>query len=72
MRFRIPKAIEKRDTIPGSWIKFQESYLLLALSQFHIVEFLNRETELWETKKPPAMRVVKTALAYSIKPPVLQ
>ena len=45
---------------------------LLALSQFHIVEFLSRETELWETKKPPAMRVVKAALAYSIKPPMLQ
>ena len=33
------------------------SILLLGFSLFHIVEFLNRETELWETNKPPAMQV---------------
>ena len=34
-----------------------ESLFLLGFSLFHIVEFLNRETELWETNKPPAMQV---------------
>ena len=27
---------------------------------------------MFKIKKPPAMRVVKVALAYSIKPPVIQ
>ena len=32
---------------------------------------LIRKTELWKTNKPPAVRVVEVASAYSIKPPVL-
>ena len=32
---------------------------------------LIRKTELWKTNKPPSVRVVGVALAYSIKPPVL-
>ena len=32
---------------------------------------LIRKTELWKTNKPPAVRVVEGASAYSIKPPVL-
>ena len=30
---------------------------LSGFSLFRIVEFLNRETKLWETNKPPAMQV---------------
>ena len=32
---------------------------------------LIRKTKLWKTNKPPAVRVVEVASAYSIKPPVL-
>ena len=32
---------------------------------------LIRKTELWKINKPPAVRVVEVASAYSIKPPVL-
>ena len=37
--------------------KVRGLFLLLGFSLFHIVEFLNRETKLWETNKPPAMQV---------------
>lgn len=39
----------------------------LPLCSFSLI----RKTELWETNKPPAVRVVEVALAYSIKPPVI-
>ena len=39
----------------------------LPLCSFSLI----RKTELWETNKPPAVRVVEDASAYSIKPPVL-
>ena len=32
---------------------------------------LIRKTELWKTNKPPAVRMVEVASAYSIKPPLL-
>ena len=51
----------------------QRTYLIVrARPCFTLWSFsLIRKTELWKTNKPPAVRMVEVASAYSIKPPLL-
>ena len=56
----------------STWI-ITTCFFLLGQGPVSIEEFFaDPKNGTLETKKPPAMRVVEVALAYSIEPPVLQ
>lgn len=54
--------------LPGGEQLAPPVLLLVSIEEF----FVDPKNGTLETKKPPAMRVVEDALAYSKKPPVLQ